>query len=96
MGRQNPRRRARFKNWRDACYKFLLEQDEPVDTQSLTQRVLTRSGTMWESGPSTREVAQVLKYDPRFEYAGEMTVVSVLGSKYKRASFRARRLKDEE
>lgn len=81
----------RFANWRDACHKFLLEDEGEYNTHELTQRVLTKDGKVWKNSPSVREICQVLKYDDRFEYVGDTTNISVLGGKYKSATFRARR-----
>jgi|DEB0MinimDraft_10_1074344.scaffolds.fasta_scaffold34647_5 hypothetical protein len=94
MGKRKPRREARFANWRDACYKFLLEDEGEYNTNELTQRVLTADGRVWKNSPSVREICQVLKYDSRFEYVGNTQSKSVLGGKYMSATFRARRSKD--
>ena len=94
MGKRKPRREARFANWRDACYKFLLEDEGEYNTNELTQRVLTADGRVWKNSPSVREICQVLKYDSRFEYVGNTQNKSVLGGKYMSATFRARRSKD--
>jgi hypothetical protein len=89
--KKKPRREVRFANWRDACHKFLLEDEGEYNTHELTQRVLTKDGKVWKNSPSVREICQVLKYDDRFEYVGDTTNISVLGGKYKSATFRARR-----
>lgn len=91
-----PRRERRFGNWKKACYEFLLEQDEPINACDLTIRVVTKSGRPWENGPSTREITQVLKYDDRFVYVGDVMVSNLLGSTHKRAAFVARRVEKDE
>lgn len=89
--------KARFGNWKRACYKFLLEQDEPVDTYELTQRVVTRAGTAWQNGaPTVRQMSQLLKADDRFVYMGKVKTKNVQGSTSWRATFLARKVKKDE
>lgn len=97
MGRR-AQGKARFGRWKEACHKFLLEQDEPVNTAELTQRVLTNRGNAWQAGaPTTRQMSQILKRDDRFIYMGDEKVSNVTGTTSWRATFLARKVeKDEE
>lgn len=87
---------TRYGTWKDACHKFLLEEDAAVSGVDLLQRVLTRAGTPWQTAPNARQVTQLLKSDNRFEHMGETVTFNRHGSKYMRASFRARRVRKDE
>ncbi len=87
---------TRYGTWKDACHKFLLEEDKTISGVELIQRVLTKAGTPWQSAPNGRQVTQLLKHDNRFEHMGEIETLNREGSKYMRASFRARRVRKDE